>query len=165
MDSEIVKVAIQEGPTNWPIILTAITAGGALFAAAAAWLNTVITNKARKQQLISDLLDYRYEKKMYQSMLALKNWYLDHKDWYDEHMDDEQAVDEEFQSIRDTTDKGRELDEHRKFFFTLLQEDKRPKSGWTDRRRGNPVSCESIGFIYAFEYRCADGEGNQTSFV
>ena len=29
MDSEVIKVAIQEGPTNWPIILTAITAGEA----------------------------------------------------------------------------------------------------------------------------------------
>ena len=136
MDSEIVKVAIQEGPTNVLniviTILTAITAVGALVAAAAAWRITGITNKAREQQLmtankarelqlISDLLDYRYEKKMHQSMLALKKWYVDHKDWYDKHMDDEQAVDEEFKSIRETTDKGRELDKHRKFFFTYFR--------------------------------------------
>jgi hypothetical protein len=91
--SEVIKVAIQEGASNLPLILTVITAAVAAIAAIAAWVNTFIANEARRQQLISDLLDYRYKEKMFRSMLALKNWYKDHEVWYNEHMDDEQAID------------------------------------------------------------------------
>lgn len=113
MDSEVIKVSIQEGASKWPLILTAVTAVGALFAAGAAWRNTKIANKARVQQLINDLLDYRYSEKMFKAMRALRVW-------YDKHKANEGVLAEEFRKIRDTEEECT-LDSHRKVFFTYFR--------------------------------------------
>ncbi len=116
------KVLLEEGPINWTLIatliLTVITAGGALAAALAAWRNTdaarkntEIANMMRKQQLIGDLLDYRYQKDRFDAMWELRQC-------YDRHGED--ALAERFNEIRDTPE-GRKLDWQRKIFTTYFR--------------------------------------------